>query len=298
VSKNDVLISLIDCISSAFRSYWRFSKTSSFFLDLFLFIMKKSLKSASNIMWNFSDFIFMSINKTEKYCEILTSRKLNLSILNVFSVICLMMLTKIEWFVNIIVSDFLELLIKCFTFLTIHTTSVISSSMSQYLVFAEMRILLKNMINSIFARLKIMSSSEFSFTWKIMTSNSFFLKMSTSMKSLRWRSKCLKKLSLLMIDCKCSYDLILTSVDSFNDVFLTNNFRAFSFIESFLRRRIFLFCKNFNACEYHETYTRKYLIKFKYVSNSFNDIEKTKFVTNPCQTRDMTKRESLSEEEY
>ncbi len=241
-------------------------------------MMKNNLDNASKMMWNFLDFILISIDKIERYCEAFINRKFNLFVFVVVNDVCFIMSVNAKWFVKIIENDFFEFSMKWRTFFVIQITSIIFNSINQYRVSIEIRILLKNMIDSISIRVKMISFFEFSFTWNIMTSTSLFFEMFTFINNFLSSLQCRRKLFLLKTACKCSYDWTSACVESFKEIFLAKTFRNLSLTKACFKSRVLRFCNDKNVCAYHDTYTRRYFVSFKYLSNSLSVRENVKLI--------------------
>ena len=139
--------------------------------------------------------------------------------------------------------------------------------MSQYLVSASIKILLKNIINWISFLMIIMSFFSKSFwTWKIMILKFFFFETSTSINVdfivLKW----IKKLDLLNLICKYSYDWYFALIDWFINVFLKNVFLKLFLIDFFFSKKSFCDSVMIQRFEYNTTHNFAFILS---ISNKF-----------------------------
>ncbi len=223
--------------------------------------MLRSLNNASKTTWNFSKRTLISIFIDEKYCETRISLRFNLSKFVVFKNVCLTMSDAIAWSMKMIVKEIWNASIRWRIFLITQIMSIISSSVNQYRVSVEMRILLKNMIDWMFDRLNTTSSSRSLCTWKIMILMSRFFEEFTSIKNLRKTRQWWRNLLSLKVNWKCSYEISFVSMRLCNMIFFENIFRSFSLMKLSFSRKVFRCYKSNEIRTCQETYIRKWSVK-------------------------------------
>ena len=144
------LITIMIIIHFMIMNFMFIDFTSSKFFNIEMFsIIAINFRrdNAFETTWSLSDLILIFMKNVNRNCETQIRRKLSLFVFAIIRKIWFTISAMIAWFVKIDIDSFLHDFMKCRIFLIIYITSIISNSVSQYLVSAGESRLFKNMMN-------------------------------------------------------------------------------------------------------------------------------------------------------